>query len=117
MAWLPSTSGIFSVSSFCRVWNDKVRDLPLVDRFCWQGFCPPKAKLLMWQLLQGRIMVKVVLNRFGLLNNSSLLCPLCNEKEESGDHLFMQCSWSWKLWAKGMGWWGVYGCAPKSIIE
>ncbi|KAK3199812.1 hypothetical protein Dsin_023227 [Dipteronia sinensis] len=65
-AWLPSNNGVFSVSSFCRLWNDRVGDYSIDDRFCWQGFCPPKVELLVWRLLQGRIMVKVVLNRYVL---------------------------------------------------
>ena len=33
-------------------------------------------------------MVRQVLNRFSMCSNVSLLCPLCNLKEESVDHLF-----------------------------
>ncbi|KAK2654406.1 hypothetical protein Ddye_014262 [Dipteronia dyeriana] len=58
-----------------------------------------------------------MLNRYGVSLNTCLSCPLCNEMEESVDHLFMNCSWSWKVWALGMGWWGGQWCAPNSIKE
>ena len=87
------------------------------DKFCWQGVCPPKVEFFVWQLLKGRVLVKQVLNKFGISSIVSLACPLCNEEDESVDHLFIQCRLAWKIWSKGMGWWGVQGCITKSMVE
>jgi hypothetical protein len=72
-------------------------------------------EISVWQLLKVRVMVNQMLHRFGIFPNASSLCSLCNEEEESVDHLFIHCRWAWSIWVTGMDWWGVHGCVPKSV--
>ena len=76
----------------------------------WKGLCPPKVELFLWQLLRGRVMVREVLRRFGVVLNGDSGCPLCNDPIESVDHLFLLCPWSWGLWMYCLGWWTVHCC-------
>lgn len=46
---------------------------------------------------------------------NTIECPLCGRQPETIDHLFLQCTWSWELWKKAMGWWGVVSCCNASI--
>ncbi|KAK3197919.1 hypothetical protein Dsin_021334 [Dipteronia sinensis] len=41
----------------------------------------------------------------------------CNEDEETIDHLFLHCRWSWMLWTSCMKWWDVESCANKSLND
>ncbi|KAK3206725.1 hypothetical protein Dsin_020771 [Dipteronia sinensis] len=45
----------------------------------WQGVCPPKIELFVWQLLHGRVLVKKVLYRFSMQLDGSVNCPLYGE--------------------------------------
>ncbi|KAK2651892.1 hypothetical protein Ddye_011748 [Dipteronia dyeriana] len=70
----------------------------LVLNLVWQGVCLPNIEIFGWQLLRGRVMVKNVMQHFGLYPTPTLLCSWCNEDEETIDHLFIHCRWWWKLW-------------------
>ena len=86
-------------------------------RDIWFGHCPPKVEMFVWQLIHGRILVKEVLLIFGVQLVDDLLCPLCAEKMESIDHLFLLCGWAWNIWQCCMRWWGVFCCPSRSIVE
>ncbi|KAK3206793.1 hypothetical protein Dsin_020839 [Dipteronia sinensis] len=62
-------------------------------------------------------MVKEVLQHFGVSPDMNLTCPLCNMGSESIDHLFILCSWSWKIWTSCMGWWEIHSCSSSSLQE
>ncbi|KAK3224588.1 hypothetical protein Dsin_004450 [Dipteronia sinensis] len=113
VAWSFCSKGLFSVSSYRRCVEDLVEEHATV----WHGNSPPKVEIFVWQLLRGRIMVWDILNRFGVITNDDLFCPLCERAVESMDHLFLLCPWSWSLWTSCMGWWKVNCCANRSINE
>ncbi|KAK2655849.1 hypothetical protein Ddye_008901 [Dipteronia dyeriana] len=73
--------------------------------FVWQGICPPKVKVFLWNLYRGRVLVKDVLWKFGVNQQTSLNCLLCREEVETVDHPFLLCHWAWKLWTRCMNWW------------
>ncbi|KAK2648873.1 hypothetical protein Ddye_016362 [Dipteronia dyeriana] len=64
---------------------------------------------------EGRILVRNVLNGFGMSHLNCLDCPLCGTESESIDHLFLHCGWSWNLWMSAMGWWDVVSCCNYSV--
>ncbi|KAK3199960.1 hypothetical protein Dsin_023375 [Dipteronia sinensis] len=83
----------------------------------WNGFSPPKVEIFMWQLVRGRLMVRDLLNHFGVLVNAGMNCPLCNRHIETIDHLFLLCSWARELWYLCMRWWGVIYCPNRNFPE
>ncbi|KAK0598706.1 hypothetical protein LWI29_037228 [Acer saccharum] len=83
----------------------------------WQGICPPKIEIFMWQLLKGRIMVRDVMYQFGFQPGLNLSCPLCNRATETIDHLFIHCSWTWKLLSSCLNWWEVSQCPNNSLVN
>ncbi|KAK3197988.1 hypothetical protein Dsin_021403 [Dipteronia sinensis] len=55
----------------------------------WQGLCPQKVEIFFWQLLHGRVTVREVIKKFGMLLDDSEGCPMCEDSKESIDHLFL----------------------------
>jgi hypothetical protein len=103
-----SPDGAFSVSSFRRSLEGFETKLNEDHILIWNNLCPPKVEVFMWQLLQGRIMVRSVLRSFGFVPGPSVDCVLCKSCEESIDHLFLHCRWTRELWVRCMKFWGVH---------
>ncbi|KAK3230651.1 hypothetical protein Dsin_002532 [Dipteronia sinensis] len=111
IAWKFSSNGLFSVGSFRMRLDELDNEDQWLTRSSWHGFCPHKVEVFAWQLLRNRVLVREVLQRFGCLQDSSLVCPLCNNGIESINHLFLHCHWTWDLWTRCMGWWNVSSCS------
>ncbi|KAK0608412.1 hypothetical protein LWI29_030312 [Acer saccharum] len=89
LAWSFSSNGCFSVGSFRRCLESfGGQSSSVVCPFLWQGICPPKVEIFLWQMLKGRLLVRVVLSKFGLSNLTNFDCPLCGKMPETIDHLF-----------------------------
>ncbi|KAM2301691.1 hypothetical protein ACFX1S_032583 [Malus domestica] len=57
----------------------------------WKLEVPPKIIIFIWQILH-----RVVATRLDLFKRHvavSPTCPICNEEEESVEHLFLLCPW------------------------
>ena len=60
------------------------------------------------------------LYKLNITDAENLKCVLCNEAEESVDHLFVECSFPWMVWCscfkwRGMSW--VIPCNIKHLFE
>ena len=64
----------------------------------WRNICPPKAELLLWLVLQGRVNTRNRLRRFNILRSDDSRCVLCEVADESVQHLFFTCQFAWKVW-------------------
>ncbi|KAL8529981.1 hypothetical protein ACS0TY_007160 [Phlomoides rotata] len=65
----------------------------------WNKFTPAKVTANSWRLLWDRLPTKVNLRRRNILDtNQNLRCVLCNEKDETGRHIFFECEVSYKVW-------------------
>ncbi|KAK3213096.1 hypothetical protein Dsin_017802 [Dipteronia sinensis] len=62
-------------------------------------------------------MVKKVLQSFGLNITTHPRCPLCDQEEESIDHTFLLCRWTWTLWNQCMTWWEVTSCVDGTVLN
>ncbi|KAK3220828.1 hypothetical protein Dsin_014798 [Dipteronia sinensis] len=111
LAWNLSSNRCFSVKSFRRCLEDsRGLNISEVSPLLWRGLIPPKVEVFIWQLLKGRVVVREVLVSFGMVHQASTACPLCDSMQESINHLFLHCDWSWKLWSSAMNWWGISSC-------
>ncbi|XVF82519.1 hypothetical protein PTKIN_Ptkin16aG0055800 [Pterospermum kingtungense] len=77
---------------------------------------PPKVEALVWQILLGKLAVKVELRKRGLLQDHNDFCVICNKESESVQHLFFQYHFSWRIWSRWLSLWGVAWCAPLGPI-
>ncbi|KAK3199391.1 hypothetical protein Dsin_022806 [Dipteronia sinensis] len=58
LAWSHSSDGKFSVRSFRWKFEDHNTDNLVDSNLVWQGVCPPKVEIFIWQVLRGRVMVR-----------------------------------------------------------
>ncbi|KAJ0895798.1 putative RNA-directed DNA polymerase [Helianthus annuus] len=70
---------------------------------CWNKWCPIKVNFLTWRLFLNRLPTKVALRRRNFQITSSD-CVLCEEAEESCDHLFAACSFTQEIWEEVFRW-------------
>ncbi|XWS75011.1 hypothetical protein CRYUN_Cryun01aG0048400 [Craigia yunnanensis] len=59
-------------------------------KFVWMGLAPPKVKIFCWQMMRGRIAVKDLLVKRGMMEWNMARCTFCNMDIESVEHLFFR---------------------------
>ena len=72
---------------------DKLDRGPHYDAFklLWKAKAFPNVLITTWRVLLGRMPTRASLGRRGVVLNT-LVCPLCQTKEESCQHLFLVCN-------------------------
>lgn len=63
----------------------------------WNSYGIPRQNFLTWLVIQNRCPTKDRLLSWGLQVDP--LCPLCNVGQESHNHLFFDCSFSFQIWS------------------
>ena len=63
----------------------------------WNKSVPIKVNVFRWRLSMNKLPTMVNLDRKGI-DVGSLLCPVCSEYVENGDHLFFSCGMAHDLW-------------------
>ncbi|XP_022003005.1 uncharacterized protein LOC110900423 [Helianthus annuus] len=95
-AWNSDGPKAFSVQ-LVKLWlrsEDSVDDM---QNFEWCKWLPLKCNVFMWRACLDRIPTKVALRRRNI-GNGERLCGLCQEFEESVDHLFAACRIAVEVW-------------------
>ncbi|KAM0036425.1 putative reverse transcriptase zinc-binding domain-containing protein [Helianthus debilis subsp. tardiflorus] len=100
--WALDDSGLFSVRGFRNLLRPSMLEVPGLVH-CWNKWCPIKVNFLTWRLFLNRLPTKVALRRRNFQINS-LDCVLCEEAEESCDHLFAACSFTQGIWEEVFSW-------------
>ncbi|KAL8493193.1 hypothetical protein ACS0TY_024418 [Phlomoides rotata] len=60
------------------------------------------------KVLQQRMPTRTALRERGVIDpNGNVLCPFCVEEEETIEHLFFRCTFSWKIWTAIYNWIGI----------
>ncbi|KAL6279433.1 hypothetical protein ACE6H2_016314 [Prunus campanulata] len=77
----PQTSHVVSTQVWKGLW--KLKSLPKIKFFCWR-------------ILSNAIATK--LNLFKRKISQSSMCPVCENNEESVEHLFLLCPWTAAVW-------------------
>ncbi|KAL4565722.1 hypothetical protein LXL04_029825 [Taraxacum kok-saghyz] len=72
----------------------------------WNKWVPKKHNIFIWRLLKNRLPTRRNLCNMGVDVPCSL-CPLCDQKEEDANHLFVECSISTQFWTKLGFWWQI----------
>lgn len=67
--------------------------------YVWNSAAPPKVKVFSWIVALNRQNTMDVLQRRLLfMALSPSICHLCGRDKESGDHIFINCHYSRKVW-------------------
>ncbi|XP_058784180.1 uncharacterized protein LOC131658948 [Vicia villosa] len=85
------------------VYNRLIDDISV----CWhsllrRNIARPRARITLWMLCHGQLPTKERLYRFGMLDNK--ICSLCNQVEETVDHLFFECPATKRVWNAVLVW-------------
>ncbi|KAL8552119.1 hypothetical protein ACS0TY_000978 [Phlomoides rotata] len=66
---------------------------------------PIEAIAYAWRVLWDRLPTKVNLQRRNVISsNDNLKCVFCGDKDESGNHIFFECQFSYKVWMSCFNW-------------
>ncbi|KAG9441971.1 hypothetical protein H6P81_017825 [Aristolochia fimbriata] len=85
-------------------------------KLAWKMEAPPKVKMFIWSVAHNRILTRENLVRRGI-PLPSLLCPLCEDKQESVDHLLLQCTMAWHIWSWFIDLFGTHWCIPSRVMD
>ncbi|GLT51274.1 hypothetical protein SLA2020_246950 [Shorea laevis] len=87
-----------------------------IFKVIWNKLVPLKVSALAWRAIQDRIPTKVNLRKRGVITEEAeLKCRLCSKKEESTDHVLVECIYAWRIWVACYSWWGVCTASQSSI--
>nr|XP_043620101.1 uncharacterized protein LOC122591943 [Erigeron canadensis] len=107
--WMGGSSKEFSVKEAKRFLS-KDKDYSGRFVFAWSKWIPKKCNLFMWRAVMDRIPTLKALQRrnctFG-----SMECSMCNEGDETTDHILCGCTVSNKIWQKISSW-----CKVRQLI-
>jgi len=105
--WKGDESGCFTVTSaYERL--DKPERGPYIDAFkyLWKIKAFPNVVITTWRVLLGRVPTRECLSRRWVILNTTI-CALCQSKEESCQHLFLECKYALCVWALCFRWIGI----------
>ncbi|GKV30901.1 hypothetical protein SLEP1_g39668 [Rubroshorea leprosula] len=84
----------------------------------WSKIIPTKVNAFAWQALQDRIPTKLNLYVRGIITDpNQVLCSLCGENMEDGNHLFIHCRVARLVWHKCLQWWRTSSIMLKTYYE
>ncbi|XP_042477785.1 uncharacterized protein LOC122059169 [Macadamia integrifolia] len=95
--WQLSPLGSFTTSS---AWEDIRRVAPAVhwNSLVWHNNLPPRIATFGWRLAHERLPTDELIRKKGIFLVSR--CSLCEQYEESMEHIFLHCPFSRDIWEK-----------------
>jgi hypothetical protein len=95
-SWPWSSSGKYSAkSTYCMLMQGGERSQ--LGEAIWRSKATPKSKLFSWLATQKRIWTSDRRARFGLQLHSSA-CFVCDQEEDTADHIILQCVVARETW-------------------
>lgn len=109
LVWKWTADGEYSSSSAYRAFFNGSTSM-LGAREVWQASVPPKVKFFLWIALHGRVWTAERCRRHGLQQNTD--CALCDQADESSDHLFCSCVFTREVWHRVLTLLGIPHLCP-----
>jgi hypothetical protein len=78
----------------------------------WRAVVPPKVKFFFWLALHGRLCTADRRKRHGL--QPEAICALCDQADETTDHLLSSCPFTREVWARLLARVGLQHLVPES---
>ncbi|KAL5126150.1 putative ribonuclease H protein [Glycine soja] len=113
LIWRADNTGSYSTKSAYNLLMADSTNLAedTVLRSMWNLKIPPRASAFSWRLFKNRLPTKVNLRRRQVAL-SSYRCPLCDEEEETVDHIMFSCTSTRSLWWEVLSWVSRVGPFP-----
>ena len=114
--WRSDESGNFTVSSAyeCLVKADRGPHIAAF-KYLWKIKTFPNVMITSWRVLLGRVPTRECLSKKGVTLNT-IVCALCQSKEESCQHLFLECKHALSVWALCYRWIGILFVQHNDLI-
>jgi hypothetical protein len=97
LLWGHSTTGIFSVNEAYYLQGNYHNQSPeIIWSKIWQSILWPKVSIFLWLTAQNRILIWDNLLKKGFIGPSR--CTLCQQSEETMEHLCNNCHYSQQIW-------------------
>ncbi|CAN1127411.1 Putative ribonuclease H protein At1g65750 [Linum perenne] len=102
--WGASSDGKFSIKSAYNLIHNQPESLApdfWSSVWCWRG--PNRIKFFLWLVIHGRLLTNVARQKRKMTDNAS--CPLCDNTEETIEHVLRDCRFAKEVWDPGpIGW-------------
>lgn len=97
--WAWETSGDYSVrSAYASKFIGQEHDLRA--SFIWRSRAPLRCRFFNWLILNNQVWTSDRLARRGLPHQ--VVCPLCDQDQETVDHLMLSCVFSRSVWFEAL---------------
>lgn len=107
--WTPSAIGVYSSkSAYDRFLVGTVEFEPA--HRIWKSWAPPKCKFFIWLITLSRCWTADQLARRGMDHPEQ--CPLCDQEEETIQHLLTSCVFTREVWFTVLSWSGRQHLCP-----
>jgi len=105
--WRDDGAGCFTVNSAydCLV-NHRRGPQSDVFKYLWKAKAFPSVLITTWRVMMDRLPIRKSLSRRGVMTTSSL-CAFCQTKDESCQHLFLECKYAMSVWSMCFRWIGI----------
>lgn len=116
--WKANPKGTFSVSScYALLMHDQGQIVPpkFPSSYIWYKTIPPKISFLVWTAANRVVTTLSMLSRRGMTVVNT--CAFCNNNEETVEHLFLHCTFIWKIWEHFLQQLGIVWSHPTTVIE
>jgi len=107
LTWGCKEVGCFTVSSVYEFLAKRASS-PHQEVFksLWKIKAFPNVIITAWRVLLGRVPSRMCLRRRGVMLNT-ILCAFCQTKEESCQHIFIECPFNQRVWTLCFKWIGI----------
>ena len=96
IAWADSPQGTFNLSSAYRIAMGHEESPSFSASWIWKANTLPRIKTFLWMCTHNSIGVRSCLMRRGVCEE--VMCPICQEVEESILHALRDCPWAKAIW-------------------
>ncbi len=116
LVWREDPKGAFSVKSAYQILTQQTAYVPVdsIYRALWQAKVMPKALITAWRVILDRLPTTANLIRRGVPVVSPV-CVMCNQLQETSQHLFLDCVVAQRVWYGCYRWIGIVGAQSNEI--
>ena len=72
------------------------------DKYVWSRMTVPKYRFFIWLVMKKRLQTTAKMYKIGVSENSK--CLICDQDDETEDHLMFQCCFSLEVWRRIKVW-------------
>ncbi|XVF37524.1 hypothetical protein REPUB_Repub20aG0016100 [Reevesia pubescens] len=91
LLWKGTPSGLYTPKAFCKSVLARMYQENNLWKQLWAGLAPPKVEIFCWLLIRGKVVVRDLLVKRGMLSGNYAVCRLCNKETETVGHHFFSC--------------------------